>query len=278
MCRASCVCISSLRGRCHAVVPGVLVCVHVYMLYVCVYICVCVYVCMCVDMYICIYMHVCMYMYLCALNTCVCVCACIFGHRLWVSVSVLQRVDGVMHAHVYSCAYVCVCTCVYLYIYVHFFAVSVACTFGTGVFGTSAWAGVNVTQVCFLHQRTHLRHTRCRVCTYVYMHICLYMHAHVYGCVCASMILLDTLRRCYLDFLSVHTCAICMRMYMCVHVCVYRCLCMCMYMYICMSVYTYAYTFIYTRVWVYICTRVGAFCLFVLSNPYTTCACITGVS
>jgi len=28
---------------------------------------------------------------------------------------------------------------------------------------------------------------------------------------------------------------------------------------------------------VYICTRVGAFCLFVLSNPSTTCVCITGV-
>ena len=32
------------------------------------------------------------------------------------------------------------------------------------------------------------------------------------------------------------------------------------------------------NVWVYICTRVGAFCLFVLSNLSTTCACITGVS
>jgi len=30
--------------------------------------------------------------------------------------------------------------------------------------------------------------------------------------------------------------------------------------------------------WVYICARVGAFCLFVLANLSTTCACITGVS
>ena len=52
----------------------------------------------------------------------------------------------------------------------------------------------------------------------------------------------------------------------------------CMYMYICISVYMYAYTCIYARVWVYICTRVGAFCLLVLSNLSTTCACITGVS
>ena len=41
----------------------------------------------------------------------------------------------------------------------------------------------------------------------------------------------------------------------------------------------YAYACVCTRVWVtvYICTRVGAFCLFVLSNPSTTCVCITGV-
>jgi len=69
--------------------------------------------------------------------------------------------------------------------------------FGTGVLGTSAWAGLYVTKVCFLNQRTHLRHTRCRLCTYVYMYICVYMDACLYGCVCASMILLDTLRRCY---------------------------------------------------------------------------------
>ena len=42
------------------------------------------------------------------LYTCVCVCVCTFVHRLWVSVSVFQRVDSVMHAHVCSCTYVCV--------------------------------------------------------------------------------------------------------------------------------------------------------------------------
>ena len=68
---------------------------------------------------------------------------------------------------------------------------------------------------------------------------------------------------------------ICMRMYMCVHVCVYSA---CVYVCICMSVYMYAHTFICARVWVYICTRVGAFFVFVLSNLPTTCACITGVS
>jgi len=63
---------------------------------------------------------------------------------------------------------------------------------------------------------------------------------------------------------------------MCVHVCVYMCMCICMYMHVCVSVYMYAYTCICTRVWVYICTRIGAFCLFVLSNPSTTCVYITG--
>jgi len=70
-CKASCVCNSSSRVRCRAVVPGVLACVHMYILDVCVYI----YVCMCADMYICIYMHVCMYMYMYAfMHMCMCMC------------------------------------------------------------------------------------------------------------------------------------------------------------------------------------------------------------
>jgi len=35
----------------------------------------------------------------------------------------------------------------------------------------------------FLHQRTHLRHTRCMLCTYVYMYISVNMHVYAYGCV-----------------------------------------------------------------------------------------------
>ena len=72
--------------------------------------------------------------------------------------------------------------------------------FGTGVLDTSAWAGVYATQVCFYANLHICEHTRCKLCTYVYMHIYVYMHAYVHGCVCASMILLDTLRRCYQDF------------------------------------------------------------------------------
>jgi len=71
-----------------------------------------VYVCMCSDM---IYVYICMCECICTsmcLYTCVCVCVCIFVYRLWVLVSVFQRVDCVMHAHVFSCAYSCVCICV----------------------------------------------------------------------------------------------------------------------------------------------------------------------
>jgi len=60
------------RVRCRAVVPDVLACVHMYILYACVYICVCVYVC---GHDICIYMHVCMYMYMYAfIHECMCMC------------------------------------------------------------------------------------------------------------------------------------------------------------------------------------------------------------
>jgi len=86
-------------------------CVRAYIHFVCV----CVYMCMCACVRTCIYIYMCMCVCICIfmrLYTRVCVCVYIFVHRLWVSVSVLQRVDGVMHAHVCSCAYVCVCICV----------------------------------------------------------------------------------------------------------------------------------------------------------------------
>ena len=65
-----------------------------------------------------------------------------------------------------------------------------------GVLGTSAWAGVYVTQVCFYTNVHMCEHTRCRLCISVYIYMCVYMHAYTHGCVCAPMILCDTLRRC----------------------------------------------------------------------------------
>jgi len=71
-CKASSLYNGSSRVRCRAVVPGVLACVHMYILYVCVYICVCVYVCGHVYMY---YMHVCMYLYIYVfIHMCMCMC------------------------------------------------------------------------------------------------------------------------------------------------------------------------------------------------------------
>jgi len=69
-------------------------CICTFCMCVCIYL----YMCMCADMYIYIYMCTCVCICICMrLDTCVCVCVRIFLHRLWVSVSVLQRLDGVMH-------------------------------------------------------------------------------------------------------------------------------------------------------------------------------------
>jgi len=94
-----------------AAAPSFQACLRACICTFCMCMCKYVYVCMCADMYICMYMCVCMCICM-HLYTCVYVCVCMFVHRLWVSVSVPQRVDGVMHAHVCSCAYVCVCICV----------------------------------------------------------------------------------------------------------------------------------------------------------------------
>jgi len=149
---------------------------HMYNLYVCVHKCVCVYVCG----HVCMYIYACVYVFCTSmcLYTCVYVCVCIFVHRLWVLVSVVQRVDCVMHAHVFSCAYVCVYICMWVYIYVHVFAVSVTCTLP--VF----WALVHG-QVCMLHRCVFtpmytsvntLAAGCARVCVCIYVCICMHMH------------------------------------------------------------------------------------------------------
>jgi len=101
--------------------------------------------------------------------------------------------------HACACVFVCICMRIHMYvgIYICAFFCSECYMHFTGVLGTSAWAGVYVTQVCFYTNVHICEHTRCRLCTYVYMYICVCVHAYAYGCVCASMILLDTLRRCY---------------------------------------------------------------------------------
>jgi len=97
--------------------------------------------------------------------------------------------------HVFSYAYVCVFICmyVYIYIYAHFFAASVACTLIK-----VSWQQCTCRCVCykgvFGHQRTPLRTHSLQgvhMCVYAFKYV--YMHAYVYGCVCASMMLLEAL-------------------------------------------------------------------------------------
>jgi len=111
---------------------------------------------------------------------------------LGISVSACGR------CHACACVFVCICMRMHMCVGINIcaFCCSECYMHFTGALGTSTWAGVCVTQVCFYTNVHICKHTRCRLCTYVYMYICMYMHAYAYGCVCASMILLDALRRC----------------------------------------------------------------------------------
>jgi len=111
-------------------------------------------------------MYVCMYMCTCR---CICIhvytfvyeCVYILVDRLWVSVSVSLRVGW---CHECACAFVCICMRVHVCVCTYICAL-------TGVLGTSAWAGVYVTQV-FFDTNVHIcEHTRRRLFKYVYIHI-----------------------------------------------------------------------------------------------------------
>ena len=147
-----------------------------------------------------------------------------------------------MRMHMCVSKYICAFFCSECYM--HF----------TVILSTSAWADVYVTQVCFYTvTNEHIcEHTRCRLCTHVYMYICVYMHACAYGCVCVSIIQLDTLRRCCWDFLSVQTCAyacvcICVCMYGCIGTCVYVCICIYICLCICMHIERDCFDYIITQ-------------------------------
>ena len=103
------------------------------------------------------------------------------------------------------------------------------------------------------------------------------MDACVYGCVYASMILLDALRRSYWGVLSVQrvhmhayvcVCA-CVRVWVHVCVCVYVCMYFCVYVCMCFCVCAHV------DVRMHSCRRILSICTVQSS---TTCACITGVS
>ena len=67
--------------------------------------------------------------------------------------------------------------CVSIYVCA-FFCGECCMHFGTGVLGTSVY----VTQVLFLHQRTHLQTHSLQV-----VHICVYVYICVYACICIWM-------------------------------------------------------------------------------------------
>jgi len=105
-CKASSFYNGSSRVRCRAVVPGVLACVHMYILYVCVCIYVYIYACVYVFVHLCVYTHVYVYVYayLCiecgswyqcfSVWTVSCMCMCFRVH---------------MYAYAYVCGYIYMC-------------------------------------------------------------------------------------------------------------------------------------------------------------------------
>jgi len=107
-----CVCNGSSRVRCRAVVPGVLACVHMYILYVCVYICVCVYVCGNVYMYI--YACVCEFVHLCVYT------------RVYVYVYAFFCIDS---GSQYQCFSVCTVSCMCMCVRVHMNAYAYVCKY-----------------------------------------------------------------------------------------------------------------------------------------------------
>ena len=107
----------------------------------------------------------------------------------------------------------------------------------------------------------------------------------MYACVCASMILLDTLRRCYRVFLSVHACAyacvcVCVCMCACMGACVCVCVCMCNFcVYVCMCVCVRAHVDVRMhscRRILFICTVQSLYYMRVYHRSFLTLACVCG--
>ena len=84
--------------------------------------------------------------------------------------------------HVCACVFVCICTrirmCVGIYIWAFFF--SECYMHFTGVLGTSAWAVVYVTQVCF-YTNVHICDTLAAGCAHmcICIYMCVRMHMHM---------------------------------------------------------------------------------------------------
>jgi len=87
--------------------------------------------------------------------------------------------------HACACVFVCICMRIHmcLGIYICAFFCSECYMHFTGVVGTSAWAGVYVTQVCF-YTNVHICDTLAvglvHMCICIYVCICMYMHMDAY--------------------------------------------------------------------------------------------------
>ena len=158
----------------------------------------------------------------------ICVCVCIFVHRLWVLVSVLQQCG---RRHACACVFVCmcmrICMCVGIYICA-FFLQWVLHALWNRCFGHSCMGRCVYYTGVILHERTRLRTHSLQV-----VHICVYVYMCVHACICIwmRMYLYDIAWHVEVLLLRFSICAyvcICMCMYMCVHVCVYMCMCICM--------------------------------------------------
>jgi len=109
------------------------------------------------------------------------------------------------------------------------------------------------------------------------------MDACVYGCVYASMILLDALRRCYWGFSVCAFVFICMRMCVCacvriwVHVCVcaYVCMYFCVYVCMCVCVRVHVDVRMHScRRILFICTVQSLYYMRVYHRCFLTLACV----
>ena len=132
------------------------------------------HVCVDVYAYICAGVHVCVYMHMCTRT-----CARVY---MRMHVRAYARMEGPgggasacltvswarvrTHVHVHACARV--------YAWARMYTACSECFmhFGTGVLGTSAWAGVYVTQVCF-YANVHICDTLTAGCSHVC--VCIYV-------------------------------------------------------------------------------------------------------
>ena len=152
-------------------------------MYVCGHVNMYIYACVYVFVHLCVYTRVYVYVYAYLCIDCGSWCQCF---SVW-TVSCMRMCFRVhMHVHTYVCRHIYMS---------FFFAVSVTCTLQ--VFQALVHGQVRMLhRFVFTPTYTSATHSLqvVHICVYVYM--CIYA-CNAYGCVCASMILLDTLRRCY---------------------------------------------------------------------------------